>query len=148
MFTFDDAYAIAVRAHAGQVDGAGRDYIEHIDEVVARLRAGGCDEATAIVGALHDVVEDTTVTAADLRAAGCPEDIVRSIQAITRNPGERYFDYITRAAGDLRARAVKLADNAANTARLDQLDHARATSLGRRYAKAREILHSASADQH
>ena len=51
---------VATAAHAGQVDKAGRPYIEHPADVAFRVR----DHApqVQVVAWLHDVVEDTTVT--------------------------------------------------------------------------------------
>jgi (p)ppGpp synthase/HD superfamily hydrolase len=55
---------IARRAHAGQVDKAGLDYITHPARVAAGVRLhGGKNEAVAAAW-LHDVLEDCDVSAA------------------------------------------------------------------------------------
>ena len=58
------AKALALRAHAGQVDRAGEPYAGHPARVAARVRT---DEAR-VVAWLHDVVEDTDVTLAEIEA--------------------------------------------------------------------------------
>ena len=46
---------LAHRAHAGQVDKAGRPYIEHVARVAARVAD---DPEAEAVAWLHDVLED------------------------------------------------------------------------------------------
>ena len=53
------ALSIATEAHAGQVDKAGCDYIEHPKAVADRCPNREC----RIVALLHDTIEDTFVTA-------------------------------------------------------------------------------------
>ncbi|MBO4204838.1 HD domain-containing protein [Micromonospora echinofusca] len=142
--TVADADALAARAHHGQVDKAGRPYIDHPRAVAATL-AGFGDHAV-MAGLLHDVVEDTGVTLHDLRAAGYPEEVVRAVDAVTRRPDEPYLDMIRRAAADPLGRLVKLADNGHNSdpARLALLPAAQAGRLRERYAEARAVLTAAA----
>ena len=58
MATLERAIEIARVAHAGQVDKAGKDYINH----PLRVMEMGKDENEKIVGVLHDVVEDSDWT--------------------------------------------------------------------------------------
>lgn len=138
--TVADADALAEQAHRGQVDKAGRPYIEH-PRAVARMLAEHGDHAV-MAGLLHDVVEDTTVTLDDLRDAGYPPEVVDAVDSVTRRQGETYMDMIRRAAAHPLGRLVKLADNAHNgdEARLAVLEPAVAEFLRRRYAKARAVL--------
>lgn len=138
--TVADADELAAWAHAGQVDRAGRAYIDHPRTVAALVAELG--EHAIMAALLHDVVEDSDVTLGDLRAAGYPEPVVAAVDAVTRRPGERYLDMVRRAAADPLGRLVKLADNAHNSApeRLAVLDPEVADGLRRRYARARAVL--------
>jgi (p)ppGpp synthase/HD superfamily hydrolase len=140
MSTIEAADRLAEGAHAGQFDKAGNPYIDHPRAVARMLREHG-DEAV-MAGLLHDVVEDTYVTLDDLRAAGFPERVVAAVDAVTRRQGETYMDFVRRGATDELGRLVKLADNAHNSSpeRLAALEPEVAQGLGRRYARAREIL--------
>jgi (p)ppGpp synthase/HD superfamily hydrolase len=103
---YDKALQIAVRAHKGQKDKAGHDYILHPIRVSER-----CDDPRAkIVALLHDTIEDTDVTADYLREEGFTEEIVEAVLAVTRREGEEYNDYVRRAAQNELGRMVKRAD--------------------------------------
>ena len=103
---YDKALQIAVRAHKGQKDKAGHDYILHPIRVSER-----CDDPRAkIVALLHDTIEDTGVTADYLREEGFTEEIVEAVLAVTRREGEEYNDYVRRAAQNELGRMVKRAD--------------------------------------
>ena len=103
---YDKALQIAIRAHKGQKDKAGHDYILHPIRVSER-----CDDPRAkIVALLHDTIEDTDVTAVYLREEGFTEEIVEAVLAVTRREGEEYDDYVRRAAQNELGRMVKRAD--------------------------------------
>lgn len=103
---YDKALLIAKRAHAGQKDKAGQDYITHPIRVAER-----CDDPRAkIVALLHDTIEDSNVTADYLRKKGFREEIVEAVLAVTRREGEDYDDYVRRAAQNELSRMVKRAD--------------------------------------
>lgn len=103
----DLAIKLATEAHAGQHDKGGEPYILHPLRVMLAMKT----EDERIVAVLHDVVEDTTWTCDDLYwQHGFSPDIVLAITALTRRPGEDYFDFIRRAAENPIARAVKIAD--------------------------------------
>lgn len=106
MSTLERAISVAVEAHAGHVDKAGRPYVLHPLRVMANCNS----EAAKIVGVLHDVVEDTHWTLAKLRAEGFDEEVLTAMDAVTRMDGEPYFKYCRRAADDALAREVKRAD--------------------------------------
>lgn len=100
------AIAIAEQQHAGQVDKAGRPYIEHPKRV---MRAMSTD-AERIVAILHDVVEDTDLTLDQLAAEGFPDHILAALDSVTRRTGETYEAFVARAAKDAIGRRVKYAD--------------------------------------
>ena len=103
---YDKALQIAIRAHKGQKDKAGHDYILHPIRVSER-----CDDPRAkIVALLHDTIEDTDVTADYLREEGFTEEIVEAVLAVTHSEGEEYDDYVRRAAQNELGRMVKRAD--------------------------------------
>jgi len=106
MPTLEDAIALAVQAHRGQVDKAGQPYILHPLRMLFRLES----EDERIVAVLHDVIEDTPTTFADLRALGYAEEILQALDCVTRRPDETYEQFIERAAANPLARRVKLAD--------------------------------------
>ena len=138
------ARELATAAHRGQVDKAGRDYIEHPRRVVAAVAAHAAPERLPQAQAaawLHDVVEDTDVTAEQLRA-DFPPEVVDAVEALTRRPGQDPEDYYAGVKADPIARAVKNADLDDNTDpdRLALLDAATRERLLAKYAKARAAL--------
>jgi (p)ppGpp synthase/HD superfamily hydrolase len=148
--TLSDADRLAERAHHGQVDKAGRPYIDHPRTVAAMLLVDGHGVHAAMAGLLHDAVEDTDVTLADLRAAGYPDEVVDAVDAVTRREGETYMDMIRRAAAHPLGRLVKLADNQTNSdpTRLALLPEADAARLRKRYEKARTVLLADDSPRH
>ena len=134
----DAAIALATKAHAGQLDKAGRPYIEHPLRVMARV--SGAPAKMAAV--LHDVLEDTEVTAAELLSLGCPPEVVRAVEALSKREGEGYEDFVARAAKDPIAREVKRADLLDNSdeSRLGQLPPDKAARLREKYRKGLAVL--------
>ena len=104
---FDRAMQIAIRAHMGQKDMAGRDYVMHPIRVAERCK----DPRAKIVALLHDTIEDTPVTAEYLRGEGFPEEIILGVLSVTkRDDEEEYDDFVARAAENAIGREVKIAD--------------------------------------
>ncbi len=106
MATLEEAIQIALDAHRGQTDKAGRPYILHPLRLMALMRS----EAEQMAAVLHDVVEDSDWTLAALREHGFPREVVVAVDCLTRREDETYEAFIERAASDSIARAVKLAD--------------------------------------
>jgi (p)ppGpp synthase/HD superfamily hydrolase len=106
MSTLDRAIEIAVAAHFGQVDKAGKPYILHPLRV---MMAQESDEARA-AAVLHDVVEDSDIGFCDLTQEGVDAAIVQAVFDLTRNADEPYAAYVERAGANPIARAVKIAD--------------------------------------
>lgn len=75
------AQSIAVAAHEGQVDKAGKPYIEH----PAHVAAGVQGDAAKAVAWLHDVVEDTPLTFADLRERGVAPEVIEALKLLTHD---------------------------------------------------------------
>jgi (p)ppGpp synthase/HD superfamily hydrolase len=138
MATLERAIAIAVEAHTGQLDKAGRPYILH----PLRLMATFSDPRTQMAAVLHDVVEDCGAWSLErLAGEGFPPEVVSAVDALTKRDGESRIEAAHRAALDPIACAVKLADNADNSdlSRIPQpteRDHARLEE----YRQVRAIL--------
>ena len=137
------ALELAARAHAGQVDKAGHDYLSHPLRVAARVVDAG-EEAVA-VALLHDVVEDSDVDIEDLVAAGFPEQVTEAVERLTRRDDEPHADAVRRAAADPLAAVVKRADLADNLdpARLALLPQELRSRLIGRYEHAVTLLDAA-----
>ncbi len=126
------ARVIAKDAHGGQRYGDEDYFDRHVCDVVARVRNG--DRAACrhvVVAYLHDVVEDTSMVLADLDFT---DEIKLAVDAITRRPGENYFDYIGRSASNEIASIVKRHDLESN------INEATPESLVIRNRRALEIL--------
>lgn len=106
MSTLEDAISLAVEAHRGQRDKAGRPYILHPLRVMMRLETD--EERTVAI--LHDVVEDTPWTLERLRERGYPAEVLAALDALTKREGETYEDFVERLRPNALARRVKLAD--------------------------------------
>lgn len=133
------AIELAVAAHKGQVDKAGKPYILH----PLRVMFAGEDVDQMIVGVLHDVVEDTPATLDVLRASGFSEHVVESVDAVTRREDETYTQFINRIAKSTRtAIKVKLHDFEDNMspARLSKLPVTDVSWMMKRYIPAHEQL--------
>lgn len=101
-----NALRIAVKAHEGQVDRAGKAYIYH--PLAVAMKTSTFDEF--VTALLHDVLEDSDYTAADLRAEGIPGHIVDALLLLTHEKGKPYMEYVAQLKGNPLARAVKIAD--------------------------------------
>ncbi|PEE69017.1 GTP pyrophosphokinase [Bacillus thuringiensis] len=100
------AHEIAKKAHAGQVNKAGIDYIKH-PEAVASFVNTAEEKATAY---LHAVLEDTEITTVDLLNAGILHNVVEAVQVLTKEKYTPYFEYLSKVKENSLARTVKLAD--------------------------------------
>ena len=131
------AKRLAYRAHASQVDKAGRPYIEH----VARVAAAVSDDPEAeAVAWLHDVLEDCPDFVEEFW--GFPANITTAVDKLTRWNGMTVSSYYERVKRNELAVRVKLADIADNSSeeRLTLLDEKTAARLRKKYAKAVAML--------
>jgi (p)ppGpp synthase/HD superfamily hydrolase len=137
-FTLAHAVALAFAAHEGQVDKAGRPYIDHPLRVMLKIQ----DDEARMAAVLHDVLEDSDITVVDLYEQGCPVDVVSAVVALTKRPAEPMEEYLERVAGDRLALMVKYADIADNTdpERLSLLPEEEADRLRGRYAGYTRML--------
>jgi (p)ppGpp synthase/HD superfamily hydrolase len=114
----DWAMEIATLAHGGQYrrDRHGTPtneaYIHHCRRVAERFELFDDWPAAAAVAWLHDTKEDhpDKVTRIKLEVAGIPQDVIEAWEAISKEPGEDYWNYLMRVRANRIARAVKIRD--------------------------------------
>lgn len=99
------AIHLAISYHKGQVDKAGKPYIEHPLRVMNAVEG----ETEKIVAVLHDTLEDTSISLEEIEA-GFGSEVAAAILAVTRNKDEDYFDFIRRVKGNAISTKVKIAD--------------------------------------
>lgn len=134
------AGAIADRAHHGQVDKVGGEYIVHPRSVATRVMPQSAEYiATAL---LHEVIEDSYITASDLLAEGIPGTVVDAVTLLTRTEHVAPQEYYARIRTNRMALAVKLADLADNTdpVRLNRLPDDTQARLRTKYRTAYRCL--------
>ena len=100
------AHEVAKKAHFGQTDRAGIDYIKHPETVASFVTT---DEEKA-VAYLHDVIEDTKLTLLDLKKEGFSKNIIEAVDILTKKKGQDYQSYLNLVKTNELARVVKLAD--------------------------------------
>lgn len=103
----DRAIEIATKAHKGQYDKGGRNYVWHAMEVMHMCEA----ETEKIVGVLHDVVEDTSWTFEMLEAEGFSSEVIDALRCVTKlSDDENYDAFISRVMTNPIAVQVKKND--------------------------------------
>lgn len=143
------ARIIAKLAHADQVRRFCEEpYWKHPERVAEAVKAElfithdyappTYDEIVAAAW-LHDVVEDTWIEFVDLLDLGFNEDVIEAVRAVTRQPGETYRDFVTRAAAHPNGRLIKRMDVQDNLQGLPE-----GHKLHDRYRLAMEILDAAA----
>ena len=137
-----EAFKLAATLTAGQVDKAGRPYIEHLTRVFLRVCEAGGDRIQQIAALLHDAIEDGRASTDDLLKAGVPREAVRLVLILTKETGQTYASYVLGVKAHEPAILVKLCDLADNSdpERLALLDAATADRLRTKYDQARALL--------
>jgi hypothetical protein len=140
--TVDEVEAAVRRAHTGQVDKAGRPYIEHLQAVAERVRERGGTGAQIAAAWLHDAIEDGALSREWLRDAGLSEETKDIVLAVTKYAGESPGTYAARILATPGALVVKEADLAHNTSpdRLAALDGPTRQRLIAKCAAMRSLL--------
>ncbi|MEU7007404.1 HD domain-containing protein [Streptomyces sp. NPDC046332] len=140
--TLAQVESLAVAAHEGQTDKAGRPYAEHLRAVAEGVRARGGSEEQIAAAWLHDSVEDDALSAEWLESAELPCTVKDIVLALTKRPGEDLESYTRRILAVPGALLVKEADLAHNAdpARLAVLDEPTRTRLTVKYATVRGLL--------
>ena len=102
--TLDEAIGVAVAAHAGQPDKAGKPYILHPLRVMLTVESPSLDWARKIA-VLHDVVEDSEWTIESLHAKyGLTAEEQAALRLLTHGDDEDYAVYIEKVATNSLAR--------------------------------------------
>jgi GTP pyrophosphokinase len=125
-----EAYAFAVKAHAGQKRLSGEDYVQHPIAVAKILAEMGMGEKTISGGLLHDAVEDTSSTLEEVEKkfgkeiAGMIDGITKLGKIKLRGSHEEYFlenlrKMFIAMATDIRVIIIKLADRLHNMQTLE-----------------------------
>jgi (p)ppGpp synthase/HD superfamily hydrolase len=110
MHLVEKAIALAVEAHAGEVDKQGKPYILHPLHLMMQMETA----EEMITAVLHDVVEDTPTTLEDLRQQGFPEAVLEALALLTHDTASTsYKEYVAAVKPNPLARKVKLADSGA-----------------------------------
>ncbi|MFJ4684909.1 HD domain-containing protein [Streptomyces sp. NPDC088789] len=134
--------ALALAAHAGQTDKAGRPYAEHLRAVARGVRGRGGDADQIAAAWLHDAVEDDALSEDRLRRAALSRRTKDIVLALTKRPGEPPESYAARILATPGALLVKESDLAHNAdpARLAALDAPTRARLTEKYAHMRALL--------
>lgn len=106
MSNLEKAVEIALEAHKGARDKAGKPYILHPLHVMMQMD----DDASKIAAVLHDVVEDSDLAMEDLEKEGFPPESLAAVESLTWRPEEKYWDYINRLRLNPMAVKIKIAD--------------------------------------
>ena len=100
------AIIIACEAHQGQSSINGEPYILHPLRLLIKAKSN----EERIIAILHDVVEKTNISLADLKNKGFDQNIISSIDSLSRRRGESYVDYIGRLMQNRISVKIKLLD--------------------------------------
>ena len=140
MSTLEKAIALAATQHAGQLDKGGQPYILH----PLRLMLQFSNPTLQIIAVLHDILEDTATTAEDLKALGFSAEIIKSIQALTKQTGESRLEAAKRTTLNPLATQVKYVDVLDNM-NLSRINNPTARDFARleEYKEVLEILKQA-----
>ncbi len=104
------AITIACDAHQGQSSINGEPYILHPLRLLIKAKSN----EEKIIAALHDVIEKSNISLADLKNKGFDQNIISSIDSLSRRRGESYVDYIARLMKNNISVKIKLLDLADN----------------------------------
>lgn len=104
------AITIACEAHQGQSSINGEPYILHPLRLLIKAKSN----EERIIAILHDVIEKTNISLEDLKNKGFDQNIISSIDSLSRIRSESYFDYIERLMQNKISIKIKLLDLADN----------------------------------
>lgn len=112
------AMSLAKEYHKGQKYGDFDYYDKHLRNVALRVLSVSTGtpkeiEGNIIVAWLHDILEDTNIELSKLKEL-FPEDLVHSIQLLTREDGQSNEEYLSKIKTNKRALLVKIEDTKEN----------------------------------
>ena len=100
------AITIACDAHQGQSSINGEPYILHPLRLLIKAKSN----EEKIIAVLHDVIEKSNISLADLKNKGFDQNIISSIDSLSRRKSESYVDYIERLMQNRISVKIKLLD--------------------------------------
>ena len=100
------AIALAVNAHRGQRDKAGRPYILHLLQVMQSVD----DPIEKQAAVLHDYIEDVGGSLQELTQNAISQSAIHAIVRLSKTEQCTYCEYIIHLSADPIATRVKLAD--------------------------------------
>ena len=104
------AITIACEAHQGQSSINGEPYILHPLRLLIKAKSN----EERIIAILHDVIEKTNISLLDLKNKGFDQNIISSIDSLSRRRSESYIEYIERLMQNKITVKIKLLDLADN----------------------------------
>ena len=104
------AITIACDAHQGQSSINGEPYILHPLRLLIKAKSN----EEKIIAVLHDVIEKSNISLADLKNKGFDQNIISSIDSLSRRRSESYVEYIERLMQNRISVKIKLLDLADN----------------------------------
>ena len=104
------AIIIASEAHQGQSNINGEPYILHPLRLLIKAKS----DEERIIAVLHDVIEKSNISLAELKNKGFDQNIISSIDSLSRRKSESYIDYIGRLMQNRISVKIKLLDLADN----------------------------------
>ena len=104
MSILQDAEKLAYKYFKDKKDRGGNPYMQHL-----RFVKNHCLTYDGqIVGILHDILEDTDCSISELREVIVHEDLIQSIQLLTRKQSEKYSEYIDRIVNSKNINAIEV----------------------------------------
>ena len=100
------AITIACEAHQGQSSINGEPYILHPLRLLIKAKSN----EERIIAILHDVIEKTNLSLLDLKNKGFDQNIISSIDSLSRRRSESYIEYIKRLMQNKISVKIKLLD--------------------------------------
>ena len=104
------AITIACEAHQGQSSINGEPYILHPLRLLIKAKSN----EERIIAILHDVIEKTNISLLDLKNKGFDQNIISSLDSLSRRRSESYIEYIERLMQNKISVKIKLLDLADN----------------------------------
>ncbi len=136
--SLNKAIVIAAKIHKGKKGRNREPAIMHPIRVMSMMK----NNRSRTVAILHDVVESGKITIGELEDNGFDSKICKAVDLLSRNKGQKYFNYIDDIKTNKLAKTVKLADLTDNYLRRKQYKTVSKTDRQKikKYKKAYKIL--------
>ncbi len=136
--SLNKAIVIAAKIHKGKKGRNREPAIMHPIRVMSMMK----NNRSRTVAILHDVVESGKITIGELEDNGFDSKICKAVDLLSRNKGQKYFNYIDDIKTNKLAKTVKLADLTDNYLRRKQYRTVSKTDRQKikKYKKAYKIL--------